>query len=116
MAAIFGIVAVGMAQKPADMAAEKKKLTEIAAQQSKAKAAYVKNKKSPAAKTTYVKWTMTLAENTMYAKYLSSKEKYPKALRSYREVLTVDPTNKEAKQWVNMIESIYKQSGKPIPR
>jgi hypothetical protein len=51
----------------------------------------------------------------MYNSPMSPKEKYPKALALYREVVKLDPTNDQAKNAVDMIESIYRQMGRPIP-
>ena len=52
----------------------------------------------------------------MYESTLPPKEKYPSALRQYRLVATIDPANDEAKQNINLIESIYNQMGRPIPQ
>lgn len=52
---------------------------------------------------------------TMMAPSLSPKVKYPGALRLYREVLKVDPKNREAANNSKMIIDIYKQMGKPVP-
>ena len=52
----------------------------------------------------------------MYESLLPPKEKYPSALRQYRLVATIDPSNAEAKQNINLIEGIYGQMGRPIPQ
>ena len=52
----------------------------------------------------------------MYESTLPPKEKYPSALREYRFVATIDPTNDDAKQNINLIEGIYNQMGRPIPQ
>jgi hypothetical protein len=52
----------------------------------------------------------------MYESTLPPKEKYPSALRQYRLVATIDPANDEAKQNINLIESIYNQMGRPVPQ
>lgn len=44
-----------------------------------------------------------------------SHVKYPGALKLFREAAKADPTNQEAKDGADMIVSIYKQMGKPIP-
>jgi hypothetical protein len=58
---------------------------------------------------------MVLGDNYNFAKYLESKEKYPPALKYYREVLKADPKHPEARKWVDIIESIYKKRGKNPP-
>jgi tetratricopeptide (TPR) repeat protein len=77
------------------------------------KAAYAKD---PKTKNAYVQATIKLATDTMGANSLESKVKYPAALKLYREALKVDPTNKDAMGYKNLIEGIYKQMGRPIPQ
>lgn len=52
---------------------------------------------------------------TMTCDALSPKEKYPEALRMYREALALDPENGEALRNKELIEGIYEQMGRPIP-
>ncbi|MDE3058793.1 MAG: hypothetical protein KGJ59_12640 [Bacteroidota bacterium] len=59
---------------------------------------------------------MKYADYLMYDSPLPPHQKYPGALRQYRIVVSLDPTNQEAKQDIDMIESIYRQMGKPIPQ
>ena len=56
------------------------------------------------------------ANYLMYESTLLPKEKYPLALLQYRFVATIDPTNAEAKQNIDLIEGIYSQMGRPIPQ
>jgi tetratricopeptide (TPR) repeat protein len=42
--------------------------------------------------------------------------KYPAALREYRKVVELDKTNKKANENIAMIEGIYKQMGRPVPK
>ncbi|MGC4047343.1 MAG: hypothetical protein QM758_26380 [Armatimonas sp.] len=44
-----------------------------------------------------------------------AKVKYRAALEDYRKALSLDPENAEAKSNKEMIESIYKSMGRPIP-
>ncbi len=44
-----------------------------------------------------------------------AKVKYRAALDDYRKALSLDPENAEAKTNKEMIESIYKSMGRPIP-
>ena len=41
--------------------------------------------------------------------------KYPAALEDFRTAVKLDPTNKEAVNNKNLIESIYRSMGRPIP-
>jgi len=59
---------------------------------------------------------MQYANYFMYESSLPPKEKYPSALKQYRFVATIDPTNAEAKQNISLIEGIYSQMGRPIPQ
>lgn len=43
------------------------------------------------------------------------KDKYRNALKLYKQALELDPQNEEALNNKALIESIYKQMGKPIP-
>jgi tetratricopeptide (TPR) repeat protein len=47
---------------------------------------------------------------------LPPRQKYAPALRQYRAVMAVDPTNKDAQGKITLIENIYKQMGRPIPQ
>ncbi len=80
-----------------------------------AKAAYTKAPKNANAKKAYVAATMKLASTVLVSPALGPKDKYPKSLRLFREAYKVDPTNKEAKSQIDLIEGIYKQMGRPIP-
>lgn len=55
------------------------------------------------------------ATGTMTADALPPRTKYRDALRLYREVLKVDPANKEAKNNSQMIIDIYKSMNRPVP-
>lgn len=115
-ALVLLLSASAFAQKPFD---EKKELAELARLeklQTTAKAAYLKTPKDAKKKKTYVELTLTYANNLQASMALGSKQKYPKALRLYREVLKVEPSNKDAKFNKDRIEAIYKSMGMPIPK
>lgn len=115
-AAIVVLAAGAAGQKPID---EKKELAELARVeklQRASQAAFAKAPKDPQKKKSYVQLTLTLANNVQASMALGSKEKYPKALRLYRDVLKVEPKNKEALFHKNRIEAIYKSMGRPIPK
>ena len=42
--------------------------------------------------------------------------KYPRALRSYRAALKLDPGLKEAQEGIDLIEGIYESLGRPVPQ
>ena len=46
---------------------------------------------------------------------LNPHQKYAGALKLYRISLKTDPSDSEAKKWVDEIESIYKSMHRPIP-
>jgi tetratricopeptide (TPR) repeat protein len=79
------------------------------------RAAYDKNPADPKAKKDLEAATLQNANYYMYKSNLSPGQKYPKALSLYRQVLKLDPANSEAQEAVGMIESIYRQLGKPVP-
>ena len=43
-------------------------------------------------------------------------QKYPNALRQYRQVLAYDKTNTDAQGKIKLIEGIYKSMGRPVPQ
>lgn len=94
---------------------ERAKIAEISKLQKTAKASYLKQKSNRKLKKSYIDWTFTLGENYNFAKFVPSREKYPKALGYFREVLKADPKHEGAKKWSEMIVSIYKSMGKPVP-
>ena len=47
---------------------------------------------------------------------LPPREKYVSALRYLRETVKINPKNKVAKEQITMIESIYTQMGRPVPK
>jgi hypothetical protein len=55
-------------------------------------------------------------DSYMYNDQLPPMQKYPNALRQYREALVYEKTNAIALKNVDMIESIYKSMGRPIPK
>lgn len=95
--------------------AEAAKYAKQKATYTSAKAKFAKNPKDAALRKAYVSATVTLGTATMNSPILSSKVKYPQALKYYREALKADPKNKEALENKNLIEGIYKQMGRPIP-
>lgn len=107
---------VAFAQKANDL--DKKELAmlqNLEKSQKAAKAKYDKNPKDAAAKKAYVATTMKLADAQLVSPALTPKVKYPSALRNYRIVVKLDPKNKDAREKIDTIESIYMSMGRPIP-
>lgn len=98
------------------MAPAKPDLKTLEASYSSAKAVYAKKPKDAAAKKKYVAATVAFGTATMMSDKLAPRVKYVGALRLYREALKIDPKNKEALENKNMIERIYKDMGRPIPK
>lgn len=63
-----------------------------------------------------VKSTLLLANIVMTSDALGAKEKYPWSLSLYRMADQMSPGNEEAGQNIQMIEGIYQQMGRPIPK
>lgn len=108
--------ALGQTQKAPSMAEEKKKLANAKVAYSKAKVAFDKKPKDAKLKKSYIEAAMKYGNIALTSPALTPKEKYPLSLRMYREVLRLDPKNSEAKQNKELIEGIYKQMGRPVPK
>ena len=72
--------------------------------------------KSPEVKATMAEALLGKADSLMYNDSLPPQQKYPNALRTYRQVLVWDKDNKKAQANINTIEGIYKSMGRPIPQ
>jgi tetratricopeptide (TPR) repeat protein len=55
------------------------------------------------------------AEKVMLDPAVPPREKYPQALKMFREALQLDPNNALAKDGIKLIEDIYKSMGRPVP-
>lgn len=80
-----------------------------------AKAALAKSPKDKKVQKKFVDAGVKYGHECMMSQDLDRKEKYKLALRAYREVLKIDPKNEVAKPESDLIISIYKQMGRPIP-
>lgn len=94
---------------------ETKQLATLKEEHDTTKAEFEKKKDDAGAKKEYVDATVAFATATMMAESLPPRQKYPDALRLYREALEVDPKNDIALENKKMIEDIYKSMSKPIP-
>lgn len=115
VALILSVTAFGQSDAKA-LSAEKAKLASLEKTYTVAKAKFTKNAKDAKIKRAYLDATNAFADATMRSAALTSKEKYPKALRLFREVLKTDPANKTAAENRDMIEGIYKSMGRPVPK
>lgn len=79
-----------------------------------ADAKYIKSK-SEADKKEAITKQLTAANYLMFQANLSPKKKYKPALKRYRRVLELEPSNAEAKENKQQIEDIYQSMGMPIP-
>jgi len=89
---------------------------ELAAGEKAYTAAKSKFASDPKSAAEYVRATVDYGTTTMNSPLLSPKEKYPKALKLYAEALRQDPKNEEAINNTKLIEGIYAQMGRPVPK
>jgi hypothetical protein len=107
-----------MAQKNAqDMTKiELDMLAKLEKQYVASKSAFEKKPSDAKLKKEYIASTDKFAHSTMVSPALAPRQKYPKALRLYREIKKVDPKNAEAAKWIKTIEDIYRSMNMPIPK
>jgi tetratricopeptide (TPR) repeat protein len=77
---------------------------------------YKTNQKDAEVNKTLAEAHLKYGDSFMYNESLPPRQKYRPALKQYRQVLVYDPANKDAKAKINVIETIYKQMGMPIPQ
>lgn len=75
-----------------------------------------KKKPTPELKQALIDTNMAKADDFMTNDSVPPRVKYTTALHGYRDVLKYDKDNAKAKKNIDMIESIYKQMGRPIPQ
>ncbi len=119
-ARIIALLAMGLAatfavaQTP-ELEAEKKRLVALEKTYTSAKSAHEKAPKDARLRKARVNATAALGTAIMNTPTQPPRQKYPRALRLYREALALDPKNKEATEGKAMIEGIYRSMGRPIP-
>jgi hypothetical protein len=89
---------------------------ELAKKVSELEAAYTKNPSNAATKKQLVTATYEYGHTVMTDPNLPPCVKYRTALKQFRRVLELDPSHKQAATEKDMIESIYRQMGRPIPQ
>jgi len=107
----LGLGALGLAQSSDPAVIKKLEKDYVASKQAFAKAP--KNKK---VRDAFVRAGVRFGHESMVSPVLGTSVKYKQALRVYREVLKVDPTNPVAKKESDLIISIYKSMGRPVPK
>ena len=107
-------IAQGMA-KPATKE-DQKRIQTMQKAYDVAKADFSKHPKDAAAKKRFVAAAVKYGHESMMSPVLEPRVKYRQALHIYREVLALDPKNPVAKPESDMIISIYKSMGRPVPK
>ena len=100
----------------AEIKAETTKIAALEKSYKAAKTASVKTPKDVKKQVAYLKATNAYAYKVMTAASLAPRDKYPVALRLYRESQKVSPADKDSKKWIKGIEDIYRSMGRPIPK
>jgi hypothetical protein len=113
---LIALAATASAQSGPATAADKKQMVELEGAYKAAKASLAHHPMDPTAKKTFAVATDRYATAMMTTQTLTPHQRYPGALRLYREVLKVDPKNKEASNNAAMIISVYKSMHRPIPK
>lgn len=126
---VFAQAGTPVGKKPAAQAAKKPmtaaekaemaKLAKLAAASQAARNAYERSAGKPTAakaKKNAADTILKEADVVLVTPALGPKDKYPKALKLYREVVRLDPKNKGAKDAIRTIEDIYKSMGRPVPK
>jgi cellulose biosynthesis protein BcsQ len=93
-----------------------KKLKALEVDYKKAKDSFAKKPKDAKMKKAYIDATFAFGMGNMYSETLPPRTKYKTALTYFREVLKTDPKNKPAKEQYDLIASIYKSMGRPVPQ
>lgn len=106
----------GPFQQAKPTAADQAKLAKLEKAYKAAKAKLAKAPTNAKAKSDFATIGAAYGHESMISPALAPKVKYPQALRIYREVLKVDPNQKVAKSESELIISIYKQMGRPVPK
>jgi len=113
---LAALAPAAFAQAPAQVKKDQADLAKLSTQRDASKTAMYKHPGNASYRHAFVLINDRFANKTMNASWMTPHDKYSKALRLYRVSLNLDPHDPDAKQWVDMIESIYKSMGRPIPK
>lgn len=94
---------------------DKARLTKLEKAYTAAKAILGRSPHNAKAQKDFVNLAMAYGNECMYTPVLDRKVKYRQALHVFREVLKVEPNQRDAKDESDMIVKIYKSLGRPIP-
>lgn len=100
---------------PQEQKKEMAALTQLRAAQTSADKAFHARPRDAKVRQNYVYATVKLGMRTMYSAALTPHEKYTKAYVLFKEALKVDPTNRDAKENKELIESVYRSMGRKPP-
>jgi tetratricopeptide (TPR) repeat protein len=106
----------GPFQQSKPSAADQEKLTKLEKAYKAAKIRLAKAPHDAKAKSDFASIGAAYGHESMLSPALAPRVKYPQALRIYREVLKIDPNQPTAKKESELIISIYKQMGRPVPQ
>jgi tetratricopeptide (TPR) repeat protein len=101
--------------KAVSPAAEKQNIAKLLKNHATVKVAFKKNPKDAKLKKKYVDSNVALGMQYTYAGTVDRKQKYRIAMGYFNEALKYDPKNKDATETRNLIVSIYKSMGRPVP-
>lgn len=104
------------AQEALGREAAEKELKEAERAYLAARKGYEQGKKTPESKKRMARAHYEYGYTVMNSPVLQPFVKYPRALRSYRAALKLDPTIKEAQDGIDLIEGIYESLGRPVPQ
>ncbi|RYG38998.1 hypothetical protein EON81_02175 [bacterium] len=113
---LLGALLVAAASAQAPQTETAKRLKTLEKNYLSAKAALAKKPKDKKVQDAFVKAGTLYGHESVVTPDLSARVKYRQALKIYREVLKVDPKQPVAKKEHDMIVSIYKQMGRPVPQ
>ncbi len=111
----FSAAQKGPMQQGGGKEVSKAQLAKLDKEYKAAEAAYKKAPKDKKVVKKYADASFALGMGTMVGEGLTPREKYTGALKYLRRSVKADPKNKLAKEQIEMIESIYKSMGRPIP-
>ncbi len=95
---------------------EKRELARLKANYERTKRAFQNNRNGSAQRKAHIQATMAYGTLMMNTVTMRPQEKYPGALRLFREVLAIDRNHAGARKNIELIEGIYRSLGRPVPR
>ncbi|RYG49364.1 hypothetical protein EON79_01560 [bacterium] len=115
-ALLLGALLVASVSAQAPQSEDAKRLAKLEKNYVATKAALAKKPKDKKTREAFVTAGTLFGHESMISPELSAKIKYRQALKVYREVLKIDPKQPVARKEYDLIVSIYKQMGRPVPQ